>query len=191
MVAAALDSNQVRIAAYLLLAALTGRAWWSERRRSADQDVWPPFWLWSAGLLVMMAIGRTSGLADAVADAGRREALDEGWYADRRSLQAAVVVATGMTWLVVVTAACWRTPPARRRRYLPFGLVVVTLVASAIVRVISLHPIDAVLHRRHLGPVRVGTVIELTQLLVAAAVVMSSTRRGACERRTDVAVGAS
>ena len=111
----------------------------------------------------------TSGRCSATWGAGAL--VDSGWYETRRPLQAAVVVALGAAWFITVTVACWRTPE-RRRRYLPMGLMVVTLAAYAAIRVVSLHQIDALLHRREIAGVRVGTVIEMTLLLVAGLVTM-------------------
>lgn len=165
------DSNWIRIGGYLLVACLALVARHREGRRGSGGDPWPPFWVWTASLLVVMAIGRVGGVADAIADVGRGEARDQGWYADRRPLQAAAVITMGCAWLIAVTLACWRTPE-RRRRYLPFGLVIVTIGAFAAIRMVSLHQVDTVLYRRHIADVRIGTITELSLLSVAALVTL-------------------
>jgi hypothetical protein len=138
-----------------------------ERSRASTVDgVWPPFWLLTAGLLVVMAVGRAGDIGSLVGDLARGRAVDSGWYESRRPLQAVVVVLLGLGWFVTVSMACWRTWD-RRRRYLPMGLVVVTLAAFAAIRVVSLHQVDALLHRREISGARVGTVIEMTLLVVA------------------------
>jgi hypothetical protein len=104
-----------------------------------------------------------------VADLGRGRAADSGWYETRRPVQAAVVVALGAVWFVTVSVACWRTPE-RRRRYLPMGLMVVTLAAYAAIRLVSLHHIDTLLYRREIADIWVGTVIEVTLLIVTGIV---------------------
>ena len=162
------DSNWVRIGGYIVVAGLALIARRREGRRVVVGDHWPPFWLWTAGLLVVMAIGRVGGVGDVIAEVGRSEARNSGWYGDRRPLQAAAVIVMGCAWLVAVTLACWRTPE-RRRRYLPFGLVIVTIGAFAAIRMVSLHQVDAVLYRRHIGDVRIGTVVEVTLLVLAGA----------------------
>ena len=98
------------------------------------------------------------------------------WYESRRRLQGAVVATVGLTWFVAVTAACWRVP-ARRRRYLPMIVIVLTLGAYAAIRVVSLHQIDAILHRRHFAGVRYGTAIEYALLVVAGACALWTPRR--------------
>jgi hypothetical protein len=79
--------------------------------------------------------------------------------------------ASGGSWLIVVTVALWRTPE-RRRRYLPVGLMIVTLAAFAAVRAISLHQIDSLLYRTHVGGVRVATIIDLTLLVLTGLATM-------------------
>ncbi len=164
------DSNWVRIAGYVIVAMLTVAARRRERSRAASVDgVWPPFWSLTGGFLIVMAFGRAGDIGDLLADFGRDEAVTSGWYAARRPIQAAVVVVLGLGWLVVVGLACWRTPE-RRRRYLPTSLAVITIAAFAAIRIVSLHQVDTVLHRTHIGSVRVGTLTELGLLLIAAVV---------------------
>lgn len=167
-----MNSHWARVIGYALLVALSFVALARERRRASEVDgVWPPFWLWTAGFLAVMAVGRAGDIGSLLGDLGRGRAVDSGWYESRRPLQAAVVAALGVGWFVVVSVACWRTPE-RRRRYLPMGIMVVTLAAYAAIRVVSLHQVDGLLHRRELAGVRVGTVIESTLLLVTALVTL-------------------
>ncbi len=166
----ATDSNLVRVGAYLVAAALTMVALRRERDRAAAVDgVWPPFWVLTCGLLVVMAIGRAGGVGDAISAFGRREFVDDGWYESRRPIQAAVVAFVGLGWLISVSLACWRIPE-RRRRYLPMGLAVVTLGAFVAIRMVSLHQIDTVLYRRHIAGVRIGTLTELGLVVLASMV---------------------
>jgi len=164
------SSHWLRVIGYVLLVVLSLVARRRERSRAAEVDgVWPPFWLLTAGFLAVMAIGRAGDIGSLIADLGRGRAADSGWYETRRPMQAAVVVVLGAVWFVTVSVACWRTPE-RRRRYLPMGLMVVTLAAYAAIRVVSLHHIDALLYRRELADIRVGTVIEVTLLIVTGIV---------------------
>ena len=160
-------SNWVRVGAYLVVAALTLVALRRESDRAAEVDgVWPPFWPLTGGFLVVMAVGRAGGVGDLIAGLARNEVVSGGWYESRRPVQAAVVGAVGLAWLISVSVACWRTPE-RRRRYLPIGLAIVTLAAFAAIRLVSLHQVDTLLHRRHIGGVRVGTLTELGLVLLA------------------------
>ncbi|MAT06099.1 MAG: hypothetical protein CL424_13755 [Acidimicrobiaceae bacterium] len=157
-------SNVVRIVGYLLVAVAMMAARRREARRVGDAEgVWPGFWTATAVFVMAMAVGRALEAGDVVSSLGRSAAGESGWYDSRRPVQAAVVGIVGGAWFVVVAVALWRTPE-RRRRYLPVGLMVVTLAAFAAVRVISLHQIDSVLYRTDVGGVRVATLVELVLL---------------------------
>ena len=136
----------------------------ARREDRESEGSWPPFWLLTGALFVVMAIGRAGDIADLVTNALRERAVEGGWYQSRRRIQALVVAGVGLTWFVAVMAACWRVP-ARRRRYLPMIVIVLTLGAYAAIRVVSLHQIDAILHNRRVVGVRYGAVIEYALLV--------------------------
>lgn len=144
------------------LAALTSAAVGVRERihRSQSPDLLPSFWFLAAGTLALMAVARVGDIGSTIAELGRESARDRGWYEGRRSAQVVAIAAIGSCWLVVVLVAIWRVP-ARRRRYLPMSLALLTLGCYSFIRVISLHHIDAVVYRRHLWGIRVGVVIEL------------------------------
>lgn len=167
-----MNSHWARVIGYVLLVVLSLVALARERRRASEVDgVWPPFWLWTAGFLAVMAIGRAGDIGSLIGDLGRGRAVDSGWYESRRPLQAVIVAALGFGWLAIVSVACWRTPE-RRRRYLPMGVMVITLAAYAAIRVVSLHQVDGLLHRRDIAGVRVGTVTESVLLILTALVTL-------------------
>lgn len=158
------DSNTIRIGGYVAVALLMLVARGREQRRAGGSDgVWPAFWTLTCAFLTAMAVGRAVEAGDLLSSLGRSAADDSGWYESRRPVQAAIVGVVGLLWLVIVTVALWRTPE-RRRRYLPVGLMVVTLAAFAAVRTISLHQLDSVLYRTDVAGVRVATFVELTLL---------------------------
>ena len=139
-----------------------------ERRLGAPTDsVLPWFWPLTGLLIAALAVARVTDAAERITEIGRDRAIDEGWYRDRRGLQSWAVGAVAAVWLVSVTVAVWRTPE-RRRRYLPMGIAVASVIAYALVRMVSLHQVDGLLYRTHLAGVRVGTVTELTLLGLAA-----------------------
>jgi hypothetical protein len=168
------DANWLRVCGYLIVAGLCCLA--VRREDPGSPGAWPPFWLLTGGLLVVMAIGRAGDIADFVTDAMRDRAVEGGWYESRRRFQGLVVAAMGMTWFILVMTACWRVP-ARRRRYLPMIVVVLTIGFYAAVRIVSLHQIDGLLHRREIAEVRFGTVIELALLFLAAMCALWTPRR--------------
>lgn len=160
------DVDWLRGIGYLAVAAICVAVW--RREDHSAVGYWPPFWLLIAALLAAMGIGRLGGLGDLVGDYLRDWARGEGWYADRRRLQALVVVAIGIAWTLFVLAVCTQTAE-RRRRYLPMTLIVLTIVAFLGVRTVSLHQIDSALHHHHVVGMRVGTVVEYGLLTLALA----------------------
>jgi hypothetical protein len=163
------DSDGVRVAAYLVATAVALVTWGRERRRvRSTPSLWPAFWLLTAAVFLAMAIGRAADLGGLATELGRSEARAQGWYADRRRIQAVVIGLLGASWLVVVAVSLVKVP-ARRRRYLPAALAVFTLMCFVGVRLISLHQVDSLLYRRHIGGAEVGTLAELVLLAVAVA----------------------
>jgi hypothetical protein len=158
------DSNSIRIAGYVVVALLMLVARRRERRRVGVADgVWPAFWIMTCGLVVAMAVGRAMEAGDLLSSIGRSFADEGGWYGSRRPVQAVVIGTVGAVWIVVVSFALWRAPE-RRSRYLPVGVMVVTLAAFAAVQIVSLHQAEVVLYRTHVLGVRVGTLVELVLL---------------------------
>jgi hypothetical protein len=163
-----LDSNAVRALGYLAVAVaayVAGRR--EQRRAQTNSALWPTFWFLTAGLFLVMALGRAGNVAQFVAELGREEAVATGWYANRRKYQALAVGLIALTWFIVVFVAIWRVPD--RRRYLPMALVSFSLVCFAAIRMLSLHQVDALLYRRHVVGAEIGAVLEVLGLVVAFA----------------------
>ena len=155
------------MAAYVFATAVALVSWWRERRRAGgDPGLWPTFWLLTAAFFLAMAVARATDLGGLATELGREQAVQHGWYADRRRVQALGAIVVGAAWLVTVAIALWRVP-ARRRRYLPAALSVFTLMCFIGVRLISLHQIDGLLYRRDLGGAQFGSVVELGLLAIA------------------------
>jgi hypothetical protein len=165
------DSDGVRVAVYLVATAVALVAWAREYHRArTTPSLWPTFWLLTAAVFLAMAVGRAVDLGGLATELGRSEARAQGWYADRRRIQAIVIGLLGATWLVVVAVSLLRVP-ARRRRYLPAALAVFTLMCFVGVRLISLHQVDGLLYRRDIAGAQVGALAELFLLAVAVALV--------------------
>lgn len=161
-------------------------------RRAELRYLWPTFWFLTAVLLAVMAIGQASDIGNFISDLGRREAQSYDWYENRRSAQTVIVSLVAAVWAIVVLVAIWRVPE-RRRRYLPMAIIVFTLVCFGAIRVVSLHHIDAVVYRRHLGSVQIGRVIEYFLLTLAFVVAAAHLRvvRAADENRVGTPITTS
>ena len=161
------DSDNVRVGAYLVAALVALITWARERRRvGANPSLWPTFWLLTAAVFLVMAVGRAADLGDLLTRIGRNEAYAQGWYDNRRKIQAVVVGGVAAVWVVTVAVALWRVP-ARQRRYLPAAIAVFTLMCFVGVRTISLHQIDAVMYHRDIAGAQIGTLGELGLLAIA------------------------
>jgi hypothetical protein len=164
------DSGWLRTSGYLLAATAAFVAGRREiRSHGIGSDWWPRIWFVAAAILLVMALVRGSDLVHLLPDLGRRRARSEGWYQDRRELQALVIAAVGAALVGTVAVVLWWVP-ANRRQYLPEAIVVLALVAFAAVRLVSLHQVDALLYRRRIHGVKLDAVIEL--VLLAAAIVL-------------------
>ena len=154
------------MAVYVFAGAAAAAAGWRERkRRPGAPDLWPAFWFGTAGLLLVMAVGRATDAGNRLTDLGRTIAQSEGWYRHRHRLQVVAVGSVGLVWLLAVATTLWRVP-ARRRRYLPAAVAVTSLMGFVGIRLVSLHKVDALLERRHLFGVKVGAVLELAAVLL-------------------------
>jgi hypothetical protein len=163
----AIDSADARVLGYVAAAALAIAWGTAELRvtRRGPSNWWPAYWWTSAIVFVTMAIARASELGDFVGELGRDQARSSGWYEGRRVYQGAAVVVIAAVWFIGVVVAVWRVPP-RRRRYLPHAVGLSSLLAFAAIRIVSLHQVDALLYRRHIGDVRIVTVTEFALLAV-------------------------
>lgn len=162
----AIDAAGGRIVGYFVLAALACSAGLADRRRvAAGADLWPMFWWLTALVLLAMGGSRLLEIDDLVADFGRAEARDAGWYDQRRGLQALVVASIAGVWGVATLLAIWRVPE-RRRRYLPAAILTGGLLCYAAVRMVSLHHIDALLYNRTLFGARFVAWFEWVGLAV-------------------------
>jgi hypothetical protein len=183
-----LESPAAAICGYVSLVGLTLVLGWREvvqRRRGVAVALWPAFWFTTTVLLVVMAIGRASDTGELLADLGRRRARSAGWYETRRSAQAAAIGAIATIWAIVVLAAVWRVPE-RRRRYLPTALAIVTLVAFAGARIVSLHQVDALLDDRNIVGLSVGAFIELSLIALVFVVAVQQLDTGSPTTRDDL-----
>lgn len=148
---------------------------WNRLRSAADSDPSAArtgaFWLAAGILLAIMGVGRALG-ATLIADLGRRLARSEGWYDNRRPLQAAAAVGVTILLVAIVSALV----VSRRRRQeldVPMAIAMSALVAFAISRSVSLHEVEANLNGPKPLGLELGDWLELTLVLVAIGVATS------------------
>lgn len=119
-------------------------------------------WLWFVWGVVLGILAAASALdvAQRIGRRARDRLQTDDWYQDRRRLQAAgavLLVAVGVVVTLWVVRVVIRTRPTN----LVISLAVLALVGFVAVRSVSLHQIDALLYRRHLGSAEVNTWFEL------------------------------
>lgn len=170
-------STWVRLAAYGASAVVCIAVGVAERRRARDCDgSRSMFWFATAVVLAALAVATAGDLGQVVADAGRREAEQHGWYGIRRSYQAAAVVALGGVWMGALTVAVLHAPE-RHRRHLPVALSLATLLAFDALRTISLHQVDWLLYRHEVGGVVIASAVELALVLAVVVSVVAVAQR--------------
>jgi uncharacterized membrane protein YidH (DUF202 family) len=151
---------------YLFTSAGAFGVWGSsalQSRRGVHQPPESSVWFLTALLLLVMGLGRSANLATTIGELGRRVAENEGWYENRRPVQALVItVVLALFAGVVVTWSRRRDP--RRRRITPLALIVTTLIGLVVVRTISLHYLDTVFNLIVFG-LRAGDLLEILCLL--------------------------
>lgn len=170
-------SDGVRLAAYAFLAVV---AFWSARAGGTGER-WA---LRLTGILsVLFGVALTIGLAGEFAQAGRDLAAGEGWYAERRPIQAAVVIgllAAGTLSIAMLGFAA-RKLNGWVRLTLAFGVLLSTYVA---IHTISLHQLDAVLNRDTRGGLRTGDQVEIALVLCCAFAAFGARYWGSLAGRT-------
>ena len=143
-------------------------------RRAQGAGAYPQrliFWSSVAVLLVVLGVNKQLDLQTWLTLAGRRVAIEQGWYEHRRVVQLLFVLFVGL-------AACgsflfmWHLVRRNRELWLPL-LGVLLILAFVIVRAASFHHIDTLINFRFLG-VRMNWVLELGAIAVIGL--------GACRR---------
>lgn len=187
-----MTSDVIRGACYLFAAAMCVFAGVIEYRERQTRFSAPVVWVGIGALLFAIAATEWWNLGHLLADAGRSEARAEGWYADRRAVQAMVVVG-----IVVIVAIAWLAisvrVPRKSRRYLPAATTAAALAAFVVVRGISLHQLDATFNRGVAGPVRAGDLAEVfaAALIGALAIIQVVARPSPRPRAPRHAAGAA
>jgi hypothetical protein len=140
------------------------------------------FWVVLAAALALLGVGRAFELGPWLTDRGREIAEAQGWYEDRRAVQAPAVEAVLAGGAAgVALGLLWWLRAASREHPLAF-MAIVYLVTFVLVRAISLHAVDRVLYTDRFAGVRPNAVLELAgiglMLLAAGAARLPPRREG-------------
>lgn len=125
-------------------------------------------------IALVLGIAVTLDLGASLADLGRRLAGSEGWYRERRPMQAAAILAIlgfGLVAAIVTWLLAGRMVAALRIHL----LLLLSLCCYVAVRAISLHQVDTYLNwRPRNSGIRLGDIIELSLITVLATSVLLS-----------------
>lgn len=121
-------------------------------------------------VLWMIGLQHASGGFSGITNAARELSRTEGWYQDRRDLQAEVIRAIPLAGLAAAAGLLWWI---RRvwRRYLPVLITLLFLVCFSAIQAVSFHDMDALM-RTHYGGITVQTWANLLGLLLTIVAVV-------------------
>jgi hypothetical protein len=148
--------------AYFVVAGLCLWAGRKEKEKSLGRGRrWnaPVFWFTLCGLLVALGFNKQLDLQSDFTEIGRNVAKSEGWYENRRIVQAIFVVLFGLGAVAAVAGAIWFMRDLWRRYRLAF-VGIIYLCAFVIIRAASFHHIDQLLYWTGAG-YWVNTFLEL------------------------------
>jgi hypothetical protein len=161
----ALNTNGVRVAAYLIGSGLCAAALLLERQRPSRNRLLLVVWVILALLMAVLGLARVVDLGPWLTDVGRHRAELEGWYDERRDIQLntlrAVLVGTG----IVAVGMLW-VVPGHSRSALPPAVSAVCLLGFVLVRAISFHDVDRVLQQDAYHGLLLNTACELGLLVL-------------------------
>ena len=169
----------ITVAAYFTAACLAYRAFRQQVRQPAgatgSRDHGGPAWFWLLTTLVMVLLGinKQLDLQSWFTEIGRDLAYEQGWYDERRGLQALFVLGIGISGLVgTASLAVLLRRTIRRVRGAFLGLCF--LAIFIIVRAASFHHIDRLLGD---GTVPLNWVLELGSISLVAVSAWRNVRR--------------
>lgn len=151
----------VTVAAYFFAAFLCGRQWLANRVANLRNDMPKDkrlFWGALTLMLVFLGINKQLDLQTWLTLAGRKIAISQGWYENRRVLQAGFVLAIALAG-ALGTAVAFRL--VRRHSDLRVALGgFVILLAFVLTRAASFHHMDMLINFR-VGGIRMNWVLEI------------------------------
>ena len=136
------------------------------------------FWTGAAALLVLLGLNKQLDLQTFVTRFGRTLARSEGWYSDRRLVQALFILLLGAVAIGCIAAlSVWLRRSASAVKIALLGCVL--LAGFVVMRAASFHHMDAWVTRNVAG-MRSGWWLELAGILVIgiSAATFGNTGRG-------------
>lgn len=170
---------------YFVVCGLCVWAGWKERenRDRASEKLIPQFWFVLAGLLFFLGWNKQLDLQTLFTQIGRDAARDEGWYQNRRPVQAVFVVIFGLLGAAAVGAGIYFMRDVWKRYRVAYTGIIY-LGVFVVIRAASFHHIDTVLYHLPVMKYWVNTILELGGIgIVAYGAVMAATQKYAAKYR--------
>ena len=134
------------------------------------------FWALASALLLALAVNKQLDLQSALTAAGRCLARAQGWYENRRVVQAAFILGLAVAGLVALLLLTRLLRGTLRHTGLALlGLVFVTMFV--VVRAAGFHHMDALINTWIAG-VKLNWALELPGPLIVLAAALRESRRG-------------
>lgn len=178
-VARADASDWITVAAYLAAALLAGHAArLAQLRREGRERI---FWSITAGLMVFLGINEVFDMQTILTAIGKVQAIEGGWYENRRPVQVIFIAALGLAALAAGLVMLWLTRGAHRSvRVALLGHVFIG--AFVLLRAASFHHIDRLLG---MGPsaFNIGSMQEMLGIAIIALAARAYSADAALRRR--------
>jgi len=163
------------VVAYFAAAWLCIRAARHERQNAPTNGKSSRFWIFTALLLIFLGINKQLDLQSWLTHTARQMAIAQGWYAQRRTVQAVFIA--GITLVGIATLiglAFWLRDSWRAHGGTLTGLTLLLIFICA--RASSFVHVDTLITRR-IGPLHVNWIIELSGIAWIALAAWLSPRK--------------
>lgn len=154
-------------------------------RKTASKAPFGKVWLFAAVAFAGFGVLGLSGLETALQDALRNQLLLDGDYAVRREFQTPATVVALLAIAASFGLVFWRLhSEPQQQRFAPHRVAILAVMAIAgvsVLRLISLHAVDALLY----GPLKLNWAVELGAPVFAIAASLKGLQR---RRRAEAAM---
>jgi len=147
----------------------------NRKSQIANRKFLPTFWFVLCGVLVFLGFNKQLDLQTCFTQVGRDMAKSEGWYENRRIVQAIFLLVLSLLGVATVAASWWYIHGAWRRYRLAF-YGILFLITFVIVRATSFHHIDIFLQSTF-GGIAFNHILEVGGILFIAYCAWNATRQ--------------